>query len=336
MTTKPKYENPLVLSILISLLGVAVNGRAQGQDSPGSADHPTVTRYTGSFIDGYEVKDFDEYTLPLGPAVKDAAGWRVPSKKETLEGRITRILYRGPEGRSTLEILRNYQAALESAGFETLFTCADKECGFLFHWIFYHEREQLLLNTKTSGSAFAIPQNLRYVAAKGSVGGATVHVSVLVAFDAGFSKLSKRPVTLLEVVESQAMDTGMVTVKAAAMAKGIDATGHIAIYGVYFDTDSADIKPESSATLEEMSKLLQSRPSLKLQVVGHTDSQGDYEHNMDLARRRAAAVATSLASRYGIDSSRLRAAGVGPLSPVASNDTPEGRTKNRRVELVKQ
>ena len=336
MTTKPKYENPLVLSILISLLGVAVNGRAQGQDSPGSADHPTVTRYTGSFIDGYEVKDFDEYTLPLGPAVKDAAGRRVPSKKETLEGRITRILYRGPEGRSTLEILRNYQAALESAGFETLFTCTDKECGFLFHWIFYHEREQLLLNTKTSGSAFAIPQNLRYVAAKGSVGGATVHVSVLVAFDAGFSKLSKRPVTLLEVVESPAMDTGMVTVKAAAMAKGIDSTGHIALYGVYFDTDSADIKPESSATLEEMSKLLQSRPSLKLQVVGHTDSQGDYEHNMDLSRRRAAAVATSLASRYGVDSGRLRAAGVGPLSPVASNDTPEGRAKNRRVELVKQ
>ena len=335
MKTKLAYVNPLVLSILISLLGVAVDSRAQGQDSPGSADHPLVTRYADSFIDGYEVRDFDEYTLPLGPAVKDA-GRRVPSKKETLEGKITRILYRGPEGRSTLEILRNYQAALESAGFETLFTCADKECGFLFHWIFYHEREQLLLNTKTSGSAFAIPQNLRYVAAKGSVGGATVHVSVLVAFDAGFSKLSKRPVTLLEVVESQAMDTGMVTVKAAAMAKGIDATGHIAIYGVYFDTDSADIKPESSATLEEMSKLLQSRPSLKLQVVGHTDSQGGYEHNMDLSRRRAEAVLTSLVSRYGVDSGRLMAAGVGPLSPVASNDTPEGRTKNRRVELVKQ
>ena len=336
MTTKLKYAKPLVLSILCSLLGGAVAGRAQGQDSPGSKDHPLVTRYAGSFIDGYQVRGFDEYTLPLGPAVKDAASQRVPSKKEILEGKITRILYRGPEGRSTLEIFRNYQAALESAGFETLFTCADKECGFLFHWIFYHERKQRLLNTKTSGGAFDIPQNLRYVAAKGSVGGATVHVSVLVAFDAGFSKLSKRPVTLLEVIESKAMDTGMVTVKAGAMAKGIDATGHIAIYGVYFDTDSADIKPESSSTLEEMSKLLQGRLSLKLQVVGHTDSQGDYEHNMDLSRRRAEAVATSLATRYGIDSSRLRAAGVGPLSPVASNDTPEGRAKNRRVELVKQ
>ena len=337
MTTKLKHKKIFASSILISLLAGAVDGRAQGQDSPGSADHPTVTRYAGSFIDGYEVKDFDEYTLPLGPAVQDeTTRQRVPSKKETLEGKITRILYRGPEGRSTLEILRNYQAALESAGFETLFTCADKECGFLFHWIFYHEREQLLLNTKTSGSAFAIPQDLRYLAAKGLVGGVTVHVSVLVAFDAGFSKLSKRPVTLLEVIEPKAMDTGMVTVKAGAMAKGIDATGHIAIYGVYFDTNSAEIKPESSSTLEEISKLLQGRPSLKLQVVGHTDSQGGYEHNMDLSRRRAEAVATSLAGRYEIDSGRLRAAGVGPLSPVASNDTPEGRAKNRRVELVKQ
>ncbi len=87
MKTKLAYVNPLVLSILISLLGVAVDSRAQGQDSPGSADHPLVTRYAGSFIDGYEVRDFDEYTLPLGPAVKDASR-RVPSKKETLEGRV--------------------------------------------------------------------------------------------------------------------------------------------------------------------------------------------------------------------------------------------------------
>jgi outer membrane protein OmpA-like peptidoglycan-associated protein len=295
-----------------------------------------VTRYAGSFIDGYEVKDFDEYALPLGPAVKDASGERVPSKKEVLEGKITRILYRGPEGRSTLEILRNYQTALQSAGFETLFTCGGDDCGRLFHWIFYKEREQRILNTRTSGGAFDVPQDLRYVTAKGSVGGATIHVSVLVAFDAGFSKLSKRPVTLLEVIESQAMDTGMVTVNAEAMAKGIDTIGHIAIYGVYFDTNSAEIKAESSSTLEEISKLLRARPALRLHVVGHTDNQGDHTYNMELSSRRAEAVAGSLVTEYGIDAARLRPAGVGPLSPVASNDTADGQAKNRRVELVKQ
>lgn len=295
-----------------------------------------MTRYTGSFIDGYEIRDFDSYTLPLGPAVKDLNGERVPTKKESIEGKITRILYRGPEGRSSLEILRNYEAALSSAGFTVLFECGGDDCGRLFHWIFYKAMEQRIRNTKTSGSAFDLPQDLRYLAATGLVGGTTVHVSVLVAFDAGFSKLSKQPVTLLEVIESEAMDTGMVTLNADAMSKGIDASGSIAIYGVYFDTNSAEIKPESSTTLREISKLLEARPELKLHVVGHTDSQGEYDYNVDLSRHRAEAVVESLVAEHGANSARLRAGGVGPLSPVSSNETAAGRSKNRRVELVKQ
>ena len=305
------------------------------QDSPGTADHPVVSRYAGSFIDGQQVLDFDSYTLPVGPAVK-VGSERVPSEKIMLEGKITRTLYRGPKERSTLEIQRNYQSALESAGFEILYTCSDKDCGFLFEWIFYKDREQRILTTQTSGGAFDIPQKLRYVAAKGMVGDRTVHVSVLIAYDAGFGKLSKQPVTLVEVIESEAMETGMVTIDAEAMAKGIDATGHIAIYGVYFDTNSADIKPESAPTLAEISKLLAGRPSLKLLVVGHTDNQGAYDYNMGLSARRANAVARALSSQHGIDSSRLRSAGVGYLAPVASNDTTAGREQNRRVELVKQ
>jgi outer membrane protein OmpA-like peptidoglycan-associated protein len=309
---------------------------AQEQDSPGTSDHPLVSRYTGSFIDGQEVLDFTDYTLPVGPAVKDAEGQPVPSEKVLLEGKVTRTLYRGPKERSTLEILRNYESALEAAGFEILFSCNESECGKLFHWIFYHEMGQRIRSTKTSGSAFDIPQQLRYVAAKSLVGDKLVHVSVLVAFDAGFSGLSKQPVTLLEVIESEAMETGMVTIDAEAMAKGIDATGHIAIYGVYFDTGSDEIKAESSPTLAEIAKLLVTRPSLKLLVVGHTDNQGEYEYNLGLSGRRATAVAGALVNQYGIDGSRLRSAGVGYLAPVASNNTPAGKEKNRRVELVKQ
>ena len=163
-----------------------------------------------------------------------------------------------------------------------------------------------------------------------------MHISVLVAFDGGFGKLSKQPVTLLEVIESDAMDTGMVTIDAQAMAKGIDATGHIAIYGVLFDTNSAGIKAESAPTLEEITILLNNRPSLKLLVVGHTDNQGEYDYNMGLSGRRAEAVVRALTGEYGIDAARLRSAGVGFLAPVASNDTADGRQKNRRVELVKQ
>jgi outer membrane protein OmpA-like peptidoglycan-associated protein len=140
---------------------------------------------------------------------------------------------------------------------------------------------------------------------------------------------------LVEVIESEAMETGMVTIDAEAMAEGIDATGHIAIYGVYFETNSAEINAESSPTLTEIAKLLTDRPSLKLLVVGHTDNQGDYDYNLGLSGRRAEAVVRALSEQHGIDGGRLRSAGVGFLAPVASNDTAAGREKNRRVELVK-
>jgi OOP family OmpA-OmpF porin len=330
------FRKAINCSVLLALTTVFASTVTVGEDSPGTADHPLVSRYTGSFIDGQQVLDFSGYTLPVGPAVKDSEGQRIPSEQISAEGIVTRTLYRGPQERSTLEILRNYHAALEAAGFETLFTCGGRDCGKLFHWIFYKEREQRILSTETSGSAFDIPQDLRYLAARGMVGGRTVYISVLVAFDGGFSKLSKQPVTLLEVVESEAMDSGMVTIDAEAMAKGIEATGHIAVYGVYFDTNSAKIKAESATTLEEISKLLKDRPSLNLLVVGHTDNQGDYDYNMGLSGRRAEAIARALIDQYGIGRDRLRSAGVGFLSPVASNDTTAGREKNRRVELVKQ
>jgi OOP family OmpA-OmpF porin len=329
-----RNRKPVCL-LLFLLPGLVTSAFAQ-QDSPGTEDHPVVSRYAGSFIDGQEVLDFTGYTLPVGPAVKNSDSQPVPSEKLSLEGKVTRTLYRGPKERSTVEIQRNYLSALESAGFEILYTCGGKDCGKLFHWVFYHDMGQRISSTATAKSAFDIPQDLRYVAAKGRVGDRTVHVSVLTAFDAGFSKLSKQPVTLLEVIESEAMDTGMVTIDAEAMAKGIDATGHIAIYGVYFDTNSAEIKTESSPTLSEIAKLLSDRPSLKLLVVGHTDNGGDYDYNMGLSGRRAEAVARALISQPGIDGSRLRSAGVGYLAPVASNDTADGRKKNRRVELVKQ
>jgi outer membrane protein OmpA-like peptidoglycan-associated protein len=332
MHVRPSFR----FASLILLVTGAATAAAQDADSPGTADHPMVSRYAGSFIDGQQALTFDGYQLPVGPMVQDAEGQRVPSETIALEGTITRTLYRGPKERTTLEILRNYQDALASAGFEILYTCGGDDCGRLFHWAFYKEMEQRIRSTRTSGSAFDIPQDLRYLAAGGEVDGRMVHVAVLVAFDAGFSALSKQPVALVEVIESEAMDTGMVTVDAEAMAKGLDATGHIAIYGIYFATNSAEITPESAPTLTEIATLLTDRPDLRLLVVGHTDNEGDYDYNMGLSGRRAEAVVRALTTEHGIDGSRLRAAGVGYLAPVATNDTAAGREKNRRVELVKQ
>ena len=100
------------------------------------------------------------------------------------------------------------------------------------------------------------------------------------------------------------------------------------------NTDKADVKPESTPTLQEIANLLKKDSKLNLYVVGHTDMTGGFDHNMDLSRRRSAAVVKELTTKFGINSSRLTSDGVGPLAPVATNETDDGRKLNRRVELV--
>jgi OmpA-OmpF porin, OOP family len=139
----------------------------------------------------------------------------------------------------------------------------------------------------------------------------------------------------LTVVEKEAMQQE-VTANAEAMGNDINATGHAAIYGIYFDTGKSDVKPESDAAISEMAKLLKNNGGLKVYVVGHTDNVGAFDSNMRLSNDRAAAVAKALATKYGIAATRLKAYGASSLAPVASNDTDEGKAKNRRVELVKQ
>ncbi|HEX4944249.1 MAG TPA: OmpA family protein [Usitatibacteraceae bacterium] len=139
----------------------------------------------------------------------------------------------------------------------------------------------------------------------------------------------------LRIVEKAPMKQHIVA-DAAAFANDLKATGHVAVYGIFFDTGKSVVKPESKAAIDEVAKLLKSDAALRLWVVGHTDSVGKVEDNMRLAQARAEAVAAELTGAYGIPAARLKGYGVGPLSPVAGNDSEEGRAKNRRVDLVKQ
>jgi OmpA-OmpF porin, OOP family len=111
--------------------------------------------------------------------------------------------------------------------------------------------------------------------------------------------------------------------------------GRVATQGIYFDTGSDRIRPESTPTLKEIGQMLTEHPDLKLTIEGHTDDVGNAAANQDLSQRRAAAVNAYLVAKHGIDSSRLDSAGYGDKKPAAPNTTPEGRQQNRRVELVK-
>lgn len=139
----------------------------------------------------------------------------------------------------------------------------------------------------------------------------------------------------LRIIEKEAMNQDIVA-NADVFSSDIKVNGHTAVYGIYFDTGKSEIKPESDAALAEIAKLLKSEAGLKVNVVGHTDNVGGIDANMELSKARADAVMKALVSRHGIDAGRLRAYGVGPLAPVASNKTEDGKAKNRRVELVEQ
>jgi outer membrane protein OmpA-like peptidoglycan-associated protein len=139
----------------------------------------------------------------------------------------------------------------------------------------------------------------------------------------------------LYIVERQSMEQ-TIQANAASWFSDISTTGHAAVYGIYFDIDKAEMKPESGPALDEMAKLLRTNAALNVFIVGHTDNTGTFEHNMKLSQDRAAAVVSELAGKHGIAATRLRPVGVASLAPVSSNKSDQGRAKNRRVELVER
>jgi OOP family OmpA-OmpF porin len=139
----------------------------------------------------------------------------------------------------------------------------------------------------------------------------------------------------LTIVEREAMKQD-IEANAGALLNDIKTTGHAAVYGIHFDTGKSDLKPESHQALGEIAKLLAMDSALKLYVVGHTDNVGGLGANMKLSQDRAGAVLQALVRDHGIAATRLKSFGAGPYAPVSTNDTEDGRVKNRRVELVKQ
>lgn len=139
--------------------------------------------------------------------------------------------------------------------------------------------------------------------------------------------------TAVHIIEKEGMKQD-VTLDAKAMAQGIGESGRVALYGIYFDTGKAELKPESAPALAEVGKLLKENSALKVYVVGHTDMVADVALNVKLSMARAQAVVNALVTQHGIAGARLIPFGNGPYAPVAANNTDEGRAKNRRVELV--
>jgi OmpA-OmpF porin, OOP family len=299
---KRNLFNPRIIAAIFLLAIVIIatsNAIAQNEG------HPLIKGFEGSVIIKQEVKEFDEQELVIGKVQADGS---VETVK--LEGKVTRIDYQDPENRSSLERIRNYEQALKKAGFEIKFICNKEECGPEIH------RESI---------GYYPPE--RYLTAFLKRKEGNVWVGVFVPAGSW---------SIIRIVEEKPMDTDMVKVTANILKTNILKEGHMAVYGIYFDTGKSVIKPESDETIKEIATLLKENPSIQVYIVGHTDNVGKLKDNMELSQKRAEAVVNELITKHKIPSTNLEAGGVGPLAPVATNDTEEGKEMNRRVEIVKK
>lgn len=327
-------------------------------DQPGARDPTLLKRYEGSLIISYEDKAFDEYLLPTGSLRMDADRerrdghnnrWFEPLDALELEGRRVRLVYLIPEGRSPLEVVRNYRDEVEARGGQVLMECKREECGGdpgrssgggggeMSLAMVLRAEEQIVDPPLSTGHCAQTEriQDQRYLAA--ALPRDQSHLTVLTyVLKASHSckTLNGRTIAVVDLIQGKAREQRMVQVSAPEMARAIDTAGRIALYGILFDFDQATLKPESAPVLAEIATLLRSATDLRLLVVGHTDNAGGFEYNRDLSQRRAEAVVTRLARDHGVNPSRLFPVGVSYAAPVASNQTEEGRAQNRRVELV--
>jgi outer membrane protein OmpA-like peptidoglycan-associated protein len=313
------------------LLGPAL---AFAADAPGCKDAAGLKRFEGSAIVLCEARNFAEYTLAKGKA----ASYDFDAKKaafdasEDLEGRLVQNVYAVPRGPSSAEVFRNYLAELQAKGFTVLFQGKKDELGPAMGSFF----ENMGPGTQIFGYS---PDEARYVAAVKEDGAAKTYAAIYVVefingYEPRFAPEKGQVMVRFDTLQVGELKNQMVVVSASEIDKAIIGTGRVALYGILFDFNQSTIKAESRPALDEIAKYLKANPERKVYVVGHTDSVGGFDSNMQLSKARAAAVAADLAKTYGIQAARLQASGVGLQSPVASNDTEDGRAKNRRVELV--
>jgi len=308
-------------------------------DIEGSKDHPLVSRYPGSYISYYEEIKFIEYDLAIGPVT----GYKFIENREKIGGQVTRIFYQieaTSEEVSISEVYLDYVEAFEKDGITILakgsfpIRNVKKEVGGM-SWIGVALEpnafpngaapSMLLVGTSTIGGSFSIIGQLQ------QPNGQSVYVAIY-----GKRYSDKEIMYHIDIIEVKGAETGQIVIDTDYIQKEIDAKGVVSIYGILFDYNQSSLKPESDSTLMIIADYMTKNPEVNLIVVGHTDMKGSLEYNMKLSAERALAVKNALVNKYGIKKERLSTNGVGYLSPKSNNTTENGRSLNRRVELVKK
>jgi outer membrane protein OmpA-like peptidoglycan-associated protein len=266
------------------------------------------------------------YALPTGPFADGA----IPSLNA--EGEVTRQAWQiEAAGLSSLQILTPLRAQLVAAGFDILYECQTDACGgFDFRFG---------IDVMQAPDMYVDLGDFRYLSAQIDTPDGAEYVSLLVSRTSlsGFLQITRiGPATEAAALTTvtQAPVRATTTATPSDFAAEIEGNGRVILSDLTFEIGSAQLGPGPFASLQTLADYLLANPSRRVALVGHTDSQGALDANIALSKRRAGSVLERLVTDYGIPRIQLAAEGMGFLSPLASNLTPEGRDLNRRVEVI--
>ncbi len=349
---QPLKSTRQAITCLSAALCLAVAPVTTLAESEEAGDHRLVPRIDGSEIITYDYDEFNEVTLTFGP-VEDGEF----TDERTFEGAHTELTYLldRPDV-STLQVKRAYTQGLEEAGFEIEFagSVRNDDLGRRFH---RHDSFDRSRPRGVSVHTLGWPRgdnrgDMRFIAA--SHADEPVHATVLMYIN----RREEAPAIRVNVMEEPEEDMSLTMadpepaetqptdrdeivatheredLSADDITEGIISEGRIAVRDILFEFDSAEIIAESADALDTIAEVLAENESLELLIVGHTDNVGDFEYNLNLSMERAQAIANRLENDHDIDGDRLQSAGAGMMAPVATNRNEEGRSQNRRVELV--
>ena len=323
-----------LIMIIVSLVIITPLFAQLTTDVEGGKDYPLISRFEGSVIEFYKETKYGTYKIPLND--KGSLDFDKPM---ILKGKVIRIQYSVDIENNPEYVLHNYIEACNNAEFKTLTSLANEQLGVGersqdWNARYYGSGDAYFYNALNNGKfgmKHGIPSwksNQAYIVASSEKGDKIIYFSVHVIDHDNFTLITQ------DVIEVAAPKTGKVT--AEKLSKGISADGHVTLDGIFFEVGNAEIKAESEAAIKTTVDYLKSVPDKKFFIVGHTDNTGLVVENMKLSEDRANSVKDKLVNQYGVSPDQIEAFGVSSLAPVASNLTEEGKSKNRRVEIVEQ
>jgi OOP family OmpA-OmpF porin len=293
--------------------------------APAAEAAPTLSLPPSAMRTAEDQSAMGSYALPVGP-------WR-DGRVETLrtEGEVTQTAWRVRDGSvTTMGLLATLRDQLGREGFDILFECATDDCGgfdFRFATPCLPEPEM-----------HVDLGDYRFLSARRDTGGTPDYVSLLVSksSDSGYVQMTRVGAALVQPLPIAAAEFSPEETAPSpdSLADQLVANGKVVLGDLRFATGSTELGGEDFPSLDALADFLRANPDKVIALVGHTDAEGTLAANVAVSRKRAQLVVDRLVSLHGVNPAQLTADGVGYLSPLASNLTPEGRSQNRRVEAM--